>query len=124
LQKNEFGRYGFVQHFVEVKNFNRILSESWSSSFRDCYCRIENKDIFIDLRSNSSGKYIKLSERRGKFRKTVLIPASGITKLQAALQQVANHVNEADVSESKPATARYVVSLNAVNWRERRGGGN
>lgn len=51
--------------------------------------RIENKDIFVDLRRNASGTYLKLSERKGTLRKTVLIPASGIARLQTVLDEVA-----------------------------------
>lgn len=55
--------------------------------------RIENKDIFVDLRRNNNGTYLKLSERTGKMRKTVLIPASGIKKLQGVLEDVLKVVN-------------------------------
>lgn len=36
---------------------------------------------------------MKLSERTGKMRKTVLIPASGIKKLQGVLEDVSKIVN-------------------------------
>lgn len=50
---------------------------------------MENKDIFVDLRQNSSGVYLKLSERNGKSRSTILIPASGIVRLKSVLEEVA-----------------------------------
>lgn len=50
--------------------------------------KVENKDLFVDLKRNSSGVYLKLSERNGKSRSTVLIPASGITRLKAVLEEV------------------------------------
>jgi RNA recognition motif-containing protein len=50
--------------------------------------KVENKDIFVDLRQNSSGVYLKLSERNGTSRNTVLIPASGISRLKAVLDDV------------------------------------
>jgi hypothetical protein len=50
---------------------------------------IENKDLFVDVRRNSGGVYLKLSERRnGSAKKTILIPASGLSKLQAVLEEV------------------------------------
>lgn len=51
---------------------------------------MENKDIFVDLKKNSNGTYLKLSERNGKSRKTILIPASGIGRLKAVLEEVMN----------------------------------
>ena len=51
--------------------------------------RIENKDIFVDLKKNRSGVYLKISERNGNARNTVLIPASGILRLRRVLDDVA-----------------------------------
>lgn len=59
-----------------------------------CGNRVENKDLFIDVRRNENGTYLKLSERKGKLRKTVLIPASGIKKLQAALEEVSAIISD------------------------------
>jgi hypothetical protein len=42
--------------------------------------RVENKDIFVDLKRNRSGVYLKISERNGNSRNTVLIPSSGIVR--------------------------------------------
>eukprot|EP01039_Chlorochromonas_danica_P001509 gene1509-1644_t len=61
--------------------------------------RIENKDIFVDLRRNASGTYLKLSERKGTLRKTVLIPASGIARLQAVLEEVSKNSAVAQLSK-------------------------
>ena len=51
--------------------------------------RVENKDIFVDLKRNRSGVYLKISERNGSSRNTVLIPASGILRLKKVLDEVA-----------------------------------
>ena len=50
--------------------------------------KVENKDIFIDLKRNKSGVYLKISERNGSSRNTVLIPISGIARLQKVLDDV------------------------------------
>lgn len=50
--------------------------------------RVENKDIFVDLKKNKGGVYLKISERNGGGRNTVLIPASGIPRLKAVLEEV------------------------------------
>lgn len=85
--------------------------------------KIENKDIFIDLRKNENGIYLKLSERRGAMRKTVLIPASGISRLQAVLEEVKDIVNRENaenevvskIKGDEPSTASspsiYVAGL-------------
>jgi len=50
--------------------------------------RVENKDIFVDLKKNKGGVYLKISERNGAGRNTVLIPASGIPRIKAVLDEV------------------------------------
>lgn len=62
-----------------------------SSTDKDLFgtmIKVENKDIFVDLRQNTSGVYLKLSERNGRSRNTVLIPASGISRLKSVLEEV------------------------------------
>lgn len=49
---------------------------------------MENKDIFVDLKKNNNGVYLKLSERNGKSRNTVLIPSSGIARLKSVLDEI------------------------------------
>ena len=47
--------------------------------------RAENKDIFVDVKKNDNGVYLKISERNRNNRSTILIPASGIESLRDAL---------------------------------------
>ncbi|KAJ1431855.1 hypothetical protein B484DRAFT_395252 [Ochromonadaceae sp. CCMP2298] len=60
-----------------------VEQELFSTMFR-----IESKDLFLDLRKNRSGVFLKLSERTGKARNTVIIPASGLTRLKAILTEI------------------------------------
>jgi len=75
--------------------------------------RIENKDVFVDLRKNSNGIYLKLSERRGNMRKTILLPASGIAKLQQVLEEVSAIAgNQKNV---KPASSTSKLTSSSFN---------
>mmetsp|Transcript_21696 Transcript_21696/g.31571 ORF Transcript_21696/g.31571 Transcript_21696/m.31571 type:complete len:288 (-) Transcript_21696:147-1010(-) len=51
--------------------------------------KIENKDVFVDLKSNQNGVYLKISERNGSNRNSILIPSSGIQRLGEVLLDVA-----------------------------------
>jgi RNA recognition motif-containing protein len=51
--------------------------------------RIENKDVFIDLKSNKGGMYLKISERKDGNRNSILVPASGIMRLTETLLELA-----------------------------------
>lgn len=51
--------------------------------------RTENgKEFFIDLLKNNHGKFIKLTERVGHRRNTVLIPADAADDVAAGIREV------------------------------------
>ena len=56
--------------------------------------KVEQKDLFVDLRSNKGGIYLKISERTGNVKNTILFPSSGVKKLRDALTEVLEHVPE------------------------------
>lgn len=55
--------------------------------------RIENKDVFVDLKTNKGGMYLKISERKDGLRNSILIPSSGIMRLTEALQEAMGQAN-------------------------------
>jgi len=63
--------------------------------------RVENKDIFVDLKRNKGGDYLKISERNGNARSSVLIPASGIQRLLSALQEASVASSKAEQNADK-----------------------
>lgn len=42
----------------------------------------------MDLKSNQNGAYLKISERNGNNRNSILIPASGIKRLADVMQEI------------------------------------
>ena len=68
---------------------------------------MENKDLFVDLKRNGNGMYLKLSERIGKSRNTVLIPASGIGRLKSILEEIL-------VISASNSSIRFFLFLNFV----------
>lgn len=55
------------------------------SSIYETKLRVENKDIFVDIKRNDNGLYLKIAERNRNNRSTILMPASGIVALRDAL---------------------------------------
>lgn len=64
--------------------------------------RVENKDIFIDLKKNDNGTYLKISERKNGNRNTILIPSSGIAKLREIFDEILT------VATPSTKSARYL----------------
>jgi len=87
--------------------------------------RVENKDIFVDLKKNKGGVYLKVSERNGSGRNTVLIPASGISKLKSVLDEVlkiSSKVKSVGSRERKsravgdPETVARSLYVSGLSW--------
>lgn len=60
--------------------------------------RVETKDIFVDLKKNRNGVYLKISERNGSTRNTILIPASGLERLQKVLEDAIQQAKDKGIS--------------------------
>lgn len=72
---------------------------------------MENKDIFIDLKKNKGGVYLKISERNSGGRNTVLIPASGIARLCSVLDEV---VKSVAAPVAQPARSLFLLSFGSL----------
>eukprot|EP00596_Hydrurales_sp_CCMP1899_P001239 CAMPEP_0119034078 /NCGR_PEP_ID=MMETSP1177-20130426/1124_1 /TAXON_ID=2985 /ORGANISM="Ochromonas sp, Strain CCMP1899" /LENGTH=302 /DNA_ID=CAMNT_0006991293 /DNA_START=156 /DNA_END=1064 /DNA_ORIENTATION=+ len=70
--------------------------------------KVENKDIFIDLKRNKSGVYLKVSEKKGSVRNTVLIPASGIERLKEILTEVSTASENITIKPPKATSSTSV----------------
>lgn len=57
------------------------------SSLYEKALRIENKSVFVDLKTNRAGTYLKITEREDGHRNSIIIPSSGIMQLTEALQE-------------------------------------
>ena len=62
--------------------------------------RAENKDIFVDVKKNDNGIYLKISERNRNNRSTILIPASGIASLRDALNSALDSIPSTSTSSA------------------------
>jgi hypothetical protein len=89
-----------------------------------CRVRVENKDIFIDLKKNRGGTYLKISERNGAGRNTVLIPSSGIAKLRSVLDEVFKVSSKAKIvsrerksrAAGDPTLVARSVYVSGLSW--------
>eukprot|EP01006_Ploeotia_vitrea_P010348 TRINITY_DN26887_c0_g1_i1.p1 TRINITY_DN26887_c0_g1~~TRINITY_DN26887_c0_g1_i1.p1 ORF type:complete len:179 (-),score=10.92 TRINITY_DN26887_c0_g1_i1:115-651(-) len=74
--------------------------------------RVENKDVFVDVKKNDNGIYLKISERNRNNRSTILIPSSGIEKLRDVLTDAlaalpnnnSNNNNNKKTAKAAPTT--------------------
>ncbi len=69
------------------------MGDSNENSIFENKIRVENKDVFVDVKKNDNGVYLKISERNRNNRSTILIPASGIAKLRDVLTNALDAAN-------------------------------
>jgi hypothetical protein len=81
-----------INNFVEIFNVNsqEIDNAVDMSNNEETVLNLETKDLYIDLEKKLSTLYVKISEQIGiqKVRNAVLIPVSGINKLQKVLDDI------------------------------------
>lgn len=85
----------FLTHNILESRRNSQIPESESTEMsmenemnEEIVLKLETKDVFIDLENKLSKIYLKISEEVGSNRNAVLIPISGINKLQKVLDDV------------------------------------
>lgn len=70
----------------------------------------------MDLKSNQNGVYLKISERNGSNRSSVLIPSSGIHRLGEVIQEI---IRSKEFKDSTRASGdkgvRYITSHSKSN---------
>lgn len=76
--------------------------------------RIENKTIFVDLRQNSRGKYLKISEKTGTKKSSIIIPAGGLDTFFTVLNDVRT------ASDDDLGDEQQQIATETMNTQEQR----
>ena len=71
----------------EIRKEQNMDEELYSKQFQ-----VENKMFYVDLKSNTSGMYLKISEKSGGRRHNVFLPAPGLHELQSAIEEALKRV--------------------------------
>lgn len=68
----------FNNHLKElIEEYDDGEAETASQAPQSRHVRIENKNFFFSCKKNAQGRYITISEVKGNFRNSILIPESG-----------------------------------------------
>jgi len=60
------------------------------------HLRIENKNFYFDVKRNQQGRYMSISEVKGNFRNSILVPESGWESFRDVLDDYVKQVKEGD----------------------------
>lgn len=68
----------FNNHLKElIEEYDDGEPDSTPNAPQSRHVRIENKNFFFSCKKNAQGRYITISEVKGNFRNSILIPESG-----------------------------------------------
>ena len=59
--------------------------------------RVESKTIFVDIKENGSGHFLKIAERSNNKRRTVVLALSGLRDLRDALHEALEKFSSVEV---------------------------
>ena len=60
------------------------------------HLRVENKNFYFDIKRNAQGRYMTISEVKGNFRNSILIPEIGWENFRDVLDDYVKQVKEGD----------------------------
>ena len=56
------------------------------------HLRIENKNFYFDIKKNQQGRYMTISEVKGNYRNSILVPESGWENFRDVLDEYVKQV--------------------------------
>ena len=57
------------------------------------HLRVENKNFYFDVKKNQQGRYMSISEVKGNYRNSILIPESGWENFRDVLDDYVKQVS-------------------------------
>jgi len=71
-------------------------AEEALSAPQNKHLRIENKNFYFDIKRNQQGRYMSISEVKGNFRNSILVPESGWESFRDVLDDYVKQVKDGD----------------------------
>jgi hypothetical protein len=87
----------FQQNLGElIDEYDNGDAEEALTAPQNRHLKIENKNFYFDIKSNQQGRYMSVSEVKGNFRNSILIPEIGWESFRDVLDDYVKQVKEAD----------------------------
>ena len=68
------------------------------------HLRIENKNFYFDIKKNQQGRYMSISEVKGNYRNSILVPESGWESFRDVLDE---YVSQVSLTTGCPITSYF-----------------
>jgi len=94
---DEFGNGEFGNEESKPRGFGaREDAEDAFNAPENKHLKIENKNFYFDVKQNNQGRYMSISEVRGNFRDSLLVPESGWESFREALDDYVFSAGDAE----------------------------
>lgn len=89
------GMEEFNNHLKElIEEYDDGEAETAAQAPQSRHVRIENKNFFFSCKKNAQGRYIIISEVKGNFRNSILIPESGWEEFREVFDEYTKQCKE------------------------------
>ena len=72
-------------------------AEDAMSGPQNKHIRVENKNFYFDIKRNQQGRYMSISEVKGNYRNSILVPESGWENFRDVLDEYVKQVQEEEI---------------------------
>ena len=72
-------------------------AEDAMSGPQNKHIRVENKNFYFDIKRNQQGRYMSISEVKGNYRNSILVPESGWESFRDVLDEYVKQVQEEEI---------------------------
>lgn len=107
------GMEEFNNHLKElIEEYDDGEAETASQAPQSRHVRIENKNFFFSCKKNAQGRYITISEVKGNFRNSILIPESGWDDFREVFDEYTKQCKEQEWEPVKLPTTKLLSLSN------------
>merc|ERR1719219_611381 len=79
-----------------IDEYDNGDAEEALSAPQNKHLRIENKNFYFDIKRNQQGRYMSISEVKGNFRNSILVPESGWENFRDVMDDYVRQVRDED----------------------------
>ena len=102
----------FNNHLKElIEEYDDGETETASQAPQSRHVRIENKNFFFSCKKNAQGRYITISEVKGNFRNSILIPESGWDDFRDVFDEYTKQCKDQEWIKNKPDNRQKTTLL-------------
>ena len=81
-----------IERLIYNDNFLSGDAEEAMSGPQNKHLRIENKNFYFDIKRNQQGRYMSISEVKGNYRNSILVPECGWENFRDVLDEYVKQV--------------------------------